>query len=86
MINAAVIGATGVVGQRFVQLLENHPWFELSVVAASGKSAGRRYRDIVHWTLSEMMPEDVGEKTIQEIDPKTMRDEGINVVFSALPQ
>ena len=42
-----VIGATGMVGQRFVTLLENHPWFQLTVVAASPRSAGKRYEDAV---------------------------------------
>ena len=43
----AVVGATGMVGQRFVTLLENHPWFQLSAVAASGRSAGKTYEEAV---------------------------------------
>jgi aspartate-semialdehyde dehydrogenase len=42
-----IIGATGMVGQRFVSLLENHPWFEISALAASGRSAGKTYREAV---------------------------------------
>jgi len=79
------MGATGIVGQRFIQLLEGHPWFELSVLAASGKSAGRRYRDVVHWTLSEAMPDDAGEMIIGPIDAKIFKREGCGIVFSALP-
>jgi len=84
-IPVAVIGATGAVGQRFVQLLKSHPWFELIIVAASGKSAGKRYKDTVNWGLDEKMPEDIGEKKIEEINSKTFKDEGIELVFSALP-
>ena len=49
-----IIGATGMVGQRFVSLLENHPWFEISALAASGRSAGKTYREAVEgrWAFS----------------------------------
>ena len=54
-----VVGATGMVGQRFVTLLENHPWFHLAAVAASPRSAGKTYEDAVgsHWMMSTPMPE-----------------------------
>ena len=54
-----VVGATGMVGQRFVTLLENHPWFHLTAVAASPRSAGKTYEDAVgsHWMMSTPMPE-----------------------------
>ena len=53
-----VVGATGMVGQRFVSLLENHPWFHLAVVAASPRSAGKRYEDAVgsRWAMPTPMP------------------------------
>ena len=56
---AGVIGATGMVGQRFVTLISRHPWFELSVVAASARSAGRTYEEAAgsRWALDEPMPE-----------------------------
>ena len=59
-----VIGATGMVGQRFVTLLENHPWFELSAVAASGRSAGKTYREAVEgrWAFSWPIPENAAGK------------------------
>ena len=55
-----VIGATGMVGQRFVTLLENHPWFQLTVVAASPRSAGKRYEDAVgpRWAMNTPIPEE----------------------------
>ena len=56
-----IIGATGMVGQRFVTLLENHPWFEISVLAASGRSAGKSYKEAVagRWAFSWPIPEKV---------------------------
>ncbi len=54
-----VIGGTGMVGQRFISLMENHPWFQLKVIAASSRSAGKRYEDAVgnRWALETPMPE-----------------------------
>ena len=54
----AVIGATGMVGQRFLTLLENHPYFEVSALAASSSSAGKNYKDAIRkWHLQTPMPE-----------------------------
>lgn len=58
-IPVAVLGATGSVGQRFVQLLENHPWFELHEVVASERSAGKTYLDAVDWRLETQLPGEV---------------------------
>ena len=57
--NVGVIGATGMVGQRFLLLLENHPWFDVKVLAASGRSAGKTYEEAVgdRWRLTAPMPE-----------------------------
>jgi aspartate-semialdehyde dehydrogenase len=62
----AVVGATGMVGQRFVSLLENHPWFEVKVVAASARSAGKTYREAVagRWAFDWPIPENVADLTI----------------------
>lgn len=61
-----VIGATGMVGQRFVSLLENHPWFDLTVVAASERSAGKKYGDVIksRWMMPTPVPEGAKELTI----------------------
>jgi aspartate-semialdehyde dehydrogenase len=56
-----VLGATGAVGQRFVQLLANHPWFDLVEVAASDRSAGKLYRDACNWRLATAMPHGVAD-------------------------
>lgn len=60
-----VIGATGMVGQRFLLLLQNHPWFEVTHLAASSYSAGKKYRDAVKkWHLAEQMPEKFADFTV----------------------
>ena len=59
MVNVGVLGATGMVGQRFIQLLDKHPDFEITALAASSRSAGKRYEDATTWYLNESMPESV---------------------------
>ena len=77
----AVLGATGTVGQTFVRLLENHPWFELAEVAASERSAGRLYGESVRWVTSGQMPASVVDKKIVMCDPAAVASD---IVFSAL--
>jgi aspartate-semialdehyde dehydrogenase len=79
-IPVGVLGATGAVGQTFVRLLANHPWFEVTAVAASERSAGRRYRDAAHW-LSGEMPSRVADLTVTACDPAAISP---SIVFSAL--
>ena len=83
MINVGVLGATGAVGQRFVQLLADHPWFTLTTLTASGRSAGRRYGDVVDWRLDAPFPDAVGDLVVAPTDPASLRD--CDLVFSALP-
>jgi aspartate-semialdehyde dehydrogenase len=64
----AVLGATGAVGQRFVQLLEGHPWFEVAEVAASDRSAGKPYREAATWRLPGEMPSAVGALTVGTLE------------------
>src|SRR5262245_1215574 len=66
-IPVAVLGATGAVGQRFVQLLAGHPWFEVAEVAASDRSAGRPYREAATWRLASALPEAVAGLTVGTI-------------------
>jgi aspartate-semialdehyde dehydrogenase len=80
-IPVGVLGATGTVGQRFIQLLEDHPWFEVTAVAASERSVGRRYVDACHWLLSTPIPEAVRDLIVQSIEPGL----DCRVVFSSLP-
>ena len=82
----AILGATGAVGQRFIQLLEGHPWFETAVLAASERSAGKEYRDACRWRLETDMPSDVRDLTVVNTDLKSVNDAGtVDFVFSALP-
>jgi len=79
-IPVAVLGATGAVGQTFVRMLAGHPWFELAEVAASERSAGRPYGEVVRW-LEGALPEDVAGMTVLPCDPGVLRS---RIVFSAL--
>jgi aspartate-semialdehyde dehydrogenase len=65
-IKVAILGATGAVGQRFVQLLENHPWFEIAALAASERSAGKTYEEAVNWKLETSIPERVRKLPVVE--------------------
>jgi aspartate-semialdehyde dehydrogenase len=80
-IPVAILGATGAVGQRFVQLVSKHPWFEIAALAASDKSAGRPYAEVVKWVIPGDPPPDVGAMIVQALDP----DLPARLVFSALP-
>jgi aspartate-semialdehyde dehydrogenase len=66
-IPVAVLGATGSVGQRFVQLLENHPWFRLHEVVASERSAGKTYGDAADWRLDTLLPSTAAALTVKEL-------------------
>lgn len=80
-INVAVLGATGAVGQRFVQLLQGHPWFRIAELVASDRSAGRRYADVVRWVLPGNPPADLAERVVLPLDADVQSP----IVFSALP-
>ena len=76
-----ILGATGTVGQRFVQLLENHPQFEITALAASDRSTGKRYAEACAWKLSGAMPDYVKDVVVEPIAPPLDCD----FVFSSLP-
>ena len=80
-IHVAIWGATGMVGQRFVQLLAHHPWFRVAALGASDASAGRRYAEACHWLLPTPMPAAVRDLIVQPIDEVP----DCPLVFSALP-
>jgi aspartate-semialdehyde dehydrogenase len=82
----AILGATGAVGQRFIQLLQGHPWFKIEVLAASERSAGKKYKDACNWLLESNMPREVAEMNVAHTDVESVEKEGdIDFVFSALP-
>lgn len=80
-IPVAVLAATGAVGQRFVQLLADHPWFEIAAVTGSPRTAGERYGDNVRWILTDPMPASVADLVVQTTIPNL----DVPIVFSALP-
>jgi aspartate-semialdehyde dehydrogenase len=80
-IPVGVLGATGMVGQHFVRFLQGHPWFELTWVGASDRSAGKLYREATAWRLDGAMPETVANLTVQECKPSTTAPK---LVFSAM--
>lgn len=84
MVKVGVLGATGMVGQRFIQLLDNHPDFEIAALAASSRSAGKRYEDATTWYLDTPMPDSVKGMKVVETDPAKM-DKDVEIVFSSLP-
>ncbi len=78
----ALLGGTGAVGQRFAQLLERHPWFELTTI--TGKtSVGKKYGEAVNWLLGGEVPEYVRDLTVMETDMRNLKE--VDLVFSALP-
>ena len=77
----AILGATGTVGQRFIGLLQGHPWFEISALTTSDAKAGKRYGDVTPWHWSGEMPADVAGMTLQP----TTADLDAEICFSALP-
>lgn len=85
-IPVAVLGATGAVGQRFIQLLQDHPFFEIAALTASDRSDGRHYADVVHWVIEGDVPEPVRNMTLLPTDASAvMRDAPVVAAFSALP-
>jgi aspartate-semialdehyde dehydrogenase len=76
----AILGATGAVGQTFIRLLADHPWFRVAEVAASERSAGKSYADATHW-IEGAMPADVAALTVKLCDPAQISSQ---IVFSAL--
>jgi aspartate-semialdehyde dehydrogenase len=79
-ISVGILGATGVVGQRFIQMLEAHPWFEVAWLAASDRSAGQEYGDAVRWRLKTPIPERVRKMQVSNASPEGAP----RVIFAAL--
>jgi len=84
-IKVAVIGATGAVGQVFMWMLSDHPWFELTYVTASSVRVGLKYAATTHWVIPMEMPENVKDIEIKEFNFDAMKEAGVKIVFSALP-
>ena len=85
-LKVAVLGATGMVGQRFITILDQHPWFEVAVVAASPRSAGQTYEESVgeRWKMEVPMPEAVKKLVIKDVTNVKEVVEGVDFVLSAV--
>ncbi|MGC1362934.1 MAG: hypothetical protein WA419_06575 [Silvibacterium sp.] len=75
-----ILGATGMVGQRFIQLLENHPWFEVAWLGASDRSSGKKYGEAAKWKLDTALPERIANMTVSPAIP----DGAPKIIFAAL--
>lgn len=78
--NVGILGATGMVGQRFIQLLENHPWFQVSWLAASDRSSGKTYAEAVRWKLDTSIPARIASLPVSPATP----EEAPEIIFAAL--
>lgn len=81
-LKVGILGATGTVGQRFIALLEGHPFFLVHALGASSRSAGKTYEKAVSWKLSSRIPAAVRDLVVTECDPKHFSD--CVIVFSGL--
>ena len=85
-LRVGIIGATGMVGQRFISLLRGHPWFQVTCVAASARSAGKTYREAVgdRWFFDWQIPEDVADLTVVDASDVDTVAEQVDFVFCAV--
>jgi len=79
-IPVAILGATGSVGQKFIELLKDHPWFTIAELGASERSAGKQYRDATKWVMASQLDDDIAEIVIKECKPNFES----KLIFSAL--
>ena len=85
-LKAGILGGTGMVGQRFISLLENHPWFEVAAIAASPRSAGKTYEEAVgdRWKMQTPMPEAVKKMIVKNVNDIEAVSSEVDFVFSAV--
>ena len=85
-LKVGILGGTGMVGQRFISLLENHPWFEVTTIAASPRSAGKSYEEAVggRWKMTSPMPEAVKKITVMNVNEVAKVAAKVDFVFSAV--
>ena len=85
-LKVGILGGTGMVGQRFISLLDNHPWFEVVTIAASSRSAGQRYEDAVsgRWKMDSPLPESVKDIVVMNINEVEKVSSTVDFVFSAV--
>ncbi|WP_433624249.1 aspartate-semialdehyde dehydrogenase [Halomicrococcus sp. NG-SE-24] len=83
-VRVGILGGTGAVGQRFVQLLDGHSEFELATITASENSAGKPYSEAAKWRVDSPIPDDVGDLTVRATEPSAVPDD-LDLLFSSLP-
>lgn len=84
-LKVGILGATGLVGQRYIQFLHNHKFFEIVSLMASEKSAGKKYKECAKWYLDFDIPEEISNMVVDEISTDNIRKCKLDLVFSALP-
>ena len=77
-----ILGATGAVGQKFIRLLRDHPWFEIDALGASERSAGKKYKDAANWIEDVNLPSSIAEMTVANCKPEKFGN--VDFVFSGL--
>jgi aspartate-semialdehyde dehydrogenase len=82
--NVGILGATGMVGQRFIQLLHNHPWFSITWLAASDRSQGKTYGEACRWKLDTPLPKHIAAMRMQLNVPEGATEELPHIIFAAL--
>ena len=82
----AILGATGAIGQRYIQLLLGHPWFKIEVLAASERSAGKKYGRACNWVMESNLSKEIADMTVADATVDAVEKAGnIDIVFSSLP-
>jgi aspartate-semialdehyde dehydrogenase len=82
MMKVGILGATGAVGQKFIRLLQGHPWFEIEALGASERSAGKKYKDAANWIEDVILPEHIKETVVKNCEPGEFG--AVDFVFSGL--
>ena len=82
----AILGATGAVGQRYIQLLNRHPWFKIEVLAASERSSGKKYKDACNWFMESDLQKEIADMTVADANVEAVEKAGdVDLIFSSLP-
>jgi len=84
-IGVGILGATGMVGQRFLQLLISHPYFEIKSLMAQKEFVGKKFKDVCNWMISREIPEEIREMPIKGALPEAISEDGVEIIFSAVP-
>lgn len=84
-LRVAVLGSTGIVGQQFVRMLQDHPFFEIVSLTASKRAEGKKYREYVDWNVRGDVPRTMGDMVLDALDVDVLKKKEIDLAFSALP-